>query len=158
MSESKGNSMSDNNSIQSTVDWFKAIYPEPTSKNLHTQIGVHFEEVAEFIESLRGNNHLTQLALSQALGAVKALSFHLKKEDNVLIVDDGGFFLDALGDQIVTATGCAHMAGMDMVGAFGEINRSNWTKFDENGKPVLDDNLKMVKSSNYQAPNLIPYL
>lgn len=145
-------------SVLSTVEWFKAWCPEPTSKNLHTQIGVHFEEVAEFVESLRGNDPKTQFLLDQVYLGLTGISKHCKEKDNVLIVDDGGFFLDALGDQIVTATGCAHMAGMDMAGAFGEINRSNWSKFDENGKPVLDDNLKMVKSSNYRAPNLIPYL
>ena len=66
-------------------------------------------------------------------------------------------YLDALADGIVTATGMAHMAGMDIVGALGEVNRSNWSKF-EDGKPVFNENGKIAKGKDYSKPELKPYL
>ena len=61
--------------------------------------------------------------------------------------------LDALVDQIVTAVGVGHMMGMDVLGALEEINRSNFSKF-EDGKPVFDENGKITKGKDYVKPNL----
>ena len=45
------------------------------------------------------------------------------------------------------------MMGFDMVGALDEINKSNWSKF-ENGKPVFDENGKIKKGAEYFKPKL----
>lgn len=108
--------------------------------------------------SLKGMNRMTQALLTQALIATHALALHLKASDGVVMVEDRIEFLDGLGDQIVTAAGTAHMAGMDIVGALGEINRSNFSKLDENGQPILDENKKFIKGPNYFKPNLKPFV
>lgn len=61
--------------------------------------------------------------------------------------------LDSLADQIVTAVGVAHMMGFDILGALEEVNRSNFSKF-EDGKPVFDANGKITKGKDYVKPNL----
>lgn len=49
--------------------------------------------------------------------------------------------------------------GMDWEGALKEVNRSNYSKFDNEGKPIFLANGKIAKSSNYTPPNfLLPYL
>jgi predicted HAD superfamily Cof-like phosphohydrolase len=65
--------------------------------------------------------------------------------------------LDSLADQIVTAIGVAHMFGFDISGALAEVNRSNFSKF-EDGKPVFDANGKITKGKNYTPPELTPYI
>jgi predicted HAD superfamily Cof-like phosphohydrolase len=61
--------------------------------------------------------------------------------------------LDSLADQIVTAIGVAHMMGFDILGALQEVNRSNFSKF-EDGKAVFDENGKIRKGKDYTPPNL----
>lgn len=144
--------------IARTAEWFKKAIPNPVSKNFHTQVGVHFEEVAEMMAALSSNDEGTRMALHYVKEAVKGLAEHLKASDNVLIVTDPKEFFDGLLDQIVTATGVAHMRGHDIAGGLAEVNRSNFSKFDENGNPILDNNLKVMKGPSYFKPNLEPYL
>lgn len=131
--------------------WFKKAVPNPTDKNRAVQIGVHLEEVGEFHEALcQGDEDLT--------AALKAESNHFKKyletkEDQVMNIA----LLDSLCDQIVTAVGVAYMNGFDIVGALQEVNRSNWSKFN-NGEPVFDDNGKIKKGENYSPPDLSKFV
>lgn len=144
-------------SLHDTKLWFEKAVPKPTSKNIHTQIGVHFEEVSEFTESLYGLTNETSKLLANAEDALKALAKHLKECDGVLSVPDRVETLDGLGDQIVTATGVAHMLSMDIVGALYEINASNYSKF-VNGEPVFDENMKVKKGTHYFKPSLAKFV
>src|SRR5690349_2970420 len=88
--------------------FFKQWCPEPSNKNFHTQLGVHFEEISEFVASIRGTDRLTQAMLTQVLVATHALALHLKasKPTEVLVeVADRVEFIDGLCDQIVTSIG-----------------------------------------------------
>ena len=151
--------MSDSD-VQKTVDFFSKAYPDPKTKNFHTQLGVHFEEIGEMMDELTGLNPTSQYVLDNIKTAVKGFAQYLKENDNIYEVklENRVGFLDGLCDQIVTATGVGYMAGMDMVGGFGEVNQSNASKFDENGSPILDSNLKMVKGPNYFKANLEPFV
>ena len=65
--------------------------------------------------------------------------------------------MDALCDQLVTICGVGYMLGFDMLGALAEVNRSNFSKF-ENGKPVFNEQGKIVKGKHYSKPDLKPFL
>jgi hypothetical protein len=65
-----------------------------------------------------------------------------------------GDFLDSVADQIVTAAGAGHCAGMQVTEAVRRVNSSNWSKYDTNGKPIFDENGKIAKGPNYEPPNL----
>jgi len=143
--------------LEDTKNWFEKAIPEPTDLNIHTQLGVHFEEVAEMIETLTPTNAFMKNHLHQALVAVQTLSKALKGQTNqiMLVGADRVDFLDAICDQIVTATGCGYMAGMDVVGGMNEVNRSNYSKFDaKTGEPIFDDNRKVMKGPNYTKADL----
>lgn len=49
------------------------------------------------------------------------------------------------------------MNGFDIVGALQEVNRSNWSKF-ENGEPIFDENGKIKKGPNYRPPDLSKFV
>lgn len=140
--------------IETTKAFFERVFPEPVVKNFHTQLGVHFEEVAEFVASLKGTDRVTQAMLTQVLVSTHALALHLKASDEVLEIADRVECLDGLCDQIVTAVGVAHMASLDIVGGFREVNRANFSKFDDNGLPIFDNNRKMIKGPRYSKPDL----
>jgi predicted HAD superfamily Cof-like phosphohydrolase len=140
--------------IHRTVAWFEQAFPNPVEKNFNTQLGVHFEEIAEMLETLQGTSRLTQALFTQALVAMTALAAHLKTNGTAARIIDRENFLDGLCDQLVTASGVGYMAKMDIAGGFGEVNRSNFSKFDDNGRAILDNNLKLVKGPRYFKPNL----
>jgi len=127
--------------------WFKKAVPEPTDKNRAVQYGVHLEEINEMLASIDAAQNEDILSVSE----------YFKKYSNNLTPINEEDFLDSLCDQIVTAVGVAYMMGYDIRGALAEVNRSNWSKF-ENGEPIFDENGKIKKGPNYSPPDLKAYL
>ena len=60
----------------------------------------------------------------------------------------------AIGDQVVTAIGVAHCAGMKGAAAVDQVNLSNWSKFTEDGEPIFNETGKIAKGPRYMPPNL----
>lgn len=143
-----------------TLLWFERAIRKPEPKNFHTQLGCHFEEVAEMIQEISTTDELTRCLLNDARTSLEDLANHLKKKAGVVHIEDedAAEFLDAICDQIVTATGVAHMSEMDILGAMTEVNRSNFSKFDERGQPIFNENQKVMKGPNYTQPSLAPFV
>lgn len=146
-------------SVEICLNFFRAAVPYPTAKNVTTQLGCHFEEVREMIQSLRpGFNHAEAVTvMKQAEEAIHALANLLKTDSSSLGSIDRVEFIDAVADQMVTATGSAYMLSMDPLGAFNEVNSSNLSKFDESGKPIFDENMKVQKGPLYRKAVLEPF-
>lgn len=134
---------------QHIADWFTEAKPTVTNKAVNTQIGVHFEEVAEMLDSMEAPDDLDiEILIKEASIALETLGTALKQSNTVLKIDRVNF-VDALADQVVTAIGSGTYLGMNMPGAIEEVDLSNWSKFDDNGKAILDANGKIMKSENY---------
>lgn len=139
------------NTLQETAQWFVEAVRAPNDDNRIVQLGVHFEEVAEMLESM-GTPEINLIAS----GFHEFADVFKRKECGNLVIDRKAL-LDALADQIVTATGVAHMFGLDIVGALNEVNRSNYSKFVD-GKAVFNENGKIAKGPNYSKPVLDPFI
>ena len=61
---------------------------------------------------------------------------------------------DALTDILYVTYGAGHAFGVDLDQCFDEVQRSNMSKLDENGKPIFNDHGKVLKGPNYFKPNL----
>ena len=136
--------------------WHERARPRPTERDLDVQVGCHFEEVAEMLETLTSVYRDGDVLLMNAHEAVKALADALKAGHMKLTVlmADREDLLDSLADQIVTATGVGHCAGMGVTEAVRRVNTSNWTKYDSDGQPIRDKNGKIAKGPKYAPPNL----
>lgn len=144
--------------IQQIENWFTVSTPEPTHQNFNTQAGIHVEEFAEMIETVRGRDPESQKRLDEALRVVSALADDMKSGAVKIDIADAEEFLDAMCDQIVTATGTAKLAGMDVSGALQQVADSNDSKFVD-GKPVRDPiSQKIKKGPGYWRPNLLPFV
>lgn len=143
-----------------TLEWFKKAVPSPSTKNFTTQVGVHFEEVREMIAEITPRDMATHNLLLDANMALQRLADHLKENSQTIAITNGNRanYLDALCDQIVTAVGCAHMCGLDIIGAVNETNRSNFSKFDSDNKPIFNENMKVMKGPNYTKPDHTPFI
>lgn len=146
--------------LQNTADWFTRSTPKPTTKNVSTQIGVHFEEVREMIQELTPRTPEAKAILEQANNALENLQALMKRDETAIAVHPSNHldFLDSLCDQTVTATGVAVLMGFDFLGAMAETNGSNWSKF-VNGECIRDpETQKIMKGPDYYKSNLVPFL
>lgn len=142
-------------SLDITALWFKRAVPTPTDDNLQVQLGVHLEEVGELIEILKGQGGLDEHMIRNLEAEVKVVAKALKTKNIRVYIADRKEFLDAMVDQIVTATGCCHMAGMNVPEGLNRVNTSNFSKFDSNGFPIFDENGKIAKNlATYKKPDL----
>lgn len=140
--------------VKSILEWFTKAKPEPTVQNIIQQTAYHFEEVAEMCEAL--GNQKTADALIEY--KEKLLSLTVAECELLWKRTDKVGLLDALCDQVVTASGVAQYAGMDFDGAIAEVNDSNWSKFDDEGNPIINENGKIMKGPNYFKPELTQFV
>ena len=138
-------------SLENTKKWFEQAIPNPTIEHACIQVGCHLEEVAEMM-AVTGDEGL-MCDLEEVSNYYKCCYKPFVNSINMADDNDKQELLDSLADQIVTAVGVAHMMGFDILGALDEVNRSNFSKF-EDGKPVFDANGKITKGKNYVKPDL----
>ena len=89
------------------------------------------------------------------------LRFRLMEEENLEYLEatknnDIVEIADALGDilYILCGTILAHGLQHKIVEVFNEIQRSNMSKLDIKGKPVIREDGKILKGPNYFKPNI----
>ncbi len=61
---------------------------------------------------------------------------------------------DALTDILYVTYGAGHAFGIDLDKCFEEVQNSNMSKLDENGKPIYNDKGKVMKGPKYFKPDL----
>ena len=65
---------------------------------------------------------------------------------------------DALTDILYVTYGAGHAFGIDLDACFQEVQDSNMSKLGENGKPIFNDQGKVMKGPNYFKPDLSKYI
>ena len=61
---------------------------------------------------------------------------------------------DALTDILYVTYGAGHAFGINLDDCFEEVQRSNMSKLDKDGKPIYNDHGKVLKGPNYFEPDL----
>lgn len=111
------------------------------------------------LDELYANSEDAYDILHNAIAALTELSDLMKKDDKEVYAPNSHrlAILDSLADQIVTATGVGTFLGMNVPGALAEVNRSNYSKF-EDGEPVFNENKKVMKGKDYTPPDLSSFI
>ena len=65
---------------------------------------------------------------------------------------------DALTDILYVTYGAGHAFGIDLDKCFDEVQNSNMSKLDKNGKPIYNDSGKVMKGPNYFKPDLSKFV
>ena len=65
---------------------------------------------------------------------------------------------DALTDILYVTYGAGHAFGIDLDQCFDEVQNSNMSKLDKNGKPIYNDSGKIMKGPNYFKPDLSKFV
>ena len=65
---------------------------------------------------------------------------------------------DALTDLLYVTYGAGHAYGINLDQCFSEVQRSNLSKLGEDGKPIFNEQGKVMKGPNYSKPNLKKFI
>jgi len=65
---------------------------------------------------------------------------------------------DALTDILYVTYGAGHAFGINLDKCFEEVQNSNMSKLDKNGKPIFNENGKVMKGPNYFKPDLSKFV
>ena len=65
---------------------------------------------------------------------------------------------DALTDILYVTYGAGHAFGIDLDACFNEVQNSNMSKLGKDGKPIYNDQGKVMKGPNYFKPDLSKFL
>ena len=65
---------------------------------------------------------------------------------------------DALTDILYVTYGAGHAFGIDLDKCFDEVQNSNMSKLDKDGKPIYNDAGKVMKGPDYFKPNLFKFV
>ena len=66
--------------------------------------------------------------------------------------------VDALTDILYVTYGAGHAFGVNLDKCFEEVQNSNMSKLGGDGKPIFNENGKVMKGPNYFKPNLNQFL
>ena len=65
---------------------------------------------------------------------------------------------DALTDILYVTYGAGHAFGINLDKCFEEVQNSNMSKLDENGKPIYNEHGKVMKGPKYFKPELSKFI
>ena len=120
----------------------------------------NFDDVKDFMEiydqevktkSSFPNEKIIQLRYNLIKEELDELSLAIKEKDIIEVAD-------ALTDLLYVVYGAGHAFGIDLDKCFAEVQRSNLSKLDIDGKPIYNENGKVMKGPNYSKPNLKQFL
>ena len=116
----------------------------------------NFDKVGIFMKTF-GQEVKNQPAFSSE--KINKLRYDLIKEELAELKDamekkDLLEVADALTDILYVTYGAGHAFGIDLDKCFEEVQNSNMSKLDENGKPIYNEFGKVMKGPNYFKPNL----
>ena len=120
----------------------------------------NFEKVGVFMKTFGQN---VKQSSSFSSEKINALRISLIKEELDELIDamnkkDLVEVADALTDILYVTYGAGHAFGINLDKCFDEVQNSNMSKLDHNGKPIYNDNGKVMKGPNYFKPDLGKYI
>jgi len=138
--------------IKQVTDWIDAAQQEPSTRNTANYLAYILSEIGE---GLRAIPNSALYGLGHHLEGVSKLIRNGDYDDDIAKANMVEL-LDSSCDTQWCAIGLAHMLG-DAQGAFDEVVRSNYSKF-EGGVCALDNTGKVIKGPSYSKPDLAKFL
>ena len=108
--------------------------------------GQEIKEMPEFPEQ-----KVIDLRISLIKEELDEFQVALKQKDLVEVAD-------ALTDLLYVTYGAGHAFGIDLDKCFAEVQRSNMSKLGDDGKPIYNEQGKVMKGSRYYKPNLKQFI
>ena len=120
----------------------------------------NFNKVGEFMKTFGqevknkpslSDNKINELRVSLIQEELDELKEAMQNKDLLEVAD-------ALTDLLYVTYGAGHAFGINLDKCFDEVQNSNMSKLDENGKPIYNEFGKVMKGPNYFKPNLKKFI
>ena len=120
----------------------------------------NFEKVGNFMKTFGqevktkpsfSSDKINQLRLDLIKEEVNELTAAMNNKDLLEVAD-------ALTDILYVTYGAGHAFGINLDKCFHEVQNSNMSKLDKNGKPIYNEQGKVMKGPNYFKPNLSKFV
>ena len=120
----------------------------------------NFEKVGLFMKTFGqevktsaklSNDKINSLRISLIHEELEELKAAMSNNDIVEVAD-------ALTDILYVAYGAGHSFGIDLDKCFNEVQESNMSKLSVNGKPIYNEQGKVMKGPKYFKPGLTKFL
>ena len=120
----------------------------------------NFQKVKTFMEMFGkedkskasfGSNKINQLRYNLIKEELDELKKAIDNKDLLEVAD-------ALTDILYVTYGAGHAFGINLDKCFDEVQNSNMSKLDDNGKPICNDSGKVMKGPKYFKPDLSKFL
>ncbi len=120
----------------------------------------NFEKVGLFMKTF---GQEVKVKAGMSTEKINTLRINLIKEELDELkraVDDKDILeiADALTDILYVTYGAGHAFGIDLDKCFEEVQNSNMSKSGKDGKPMYNEQGKVMKGPNYFKPNLLKFL
>jgi len=115
------------------------------------------QQAVEFRKSFRVNNSTTPASRTlQKRLIVEEFKEFLEAEQQLImgLKVNSAECLKELADLVYVCYQYAANLGWDLDEALDRVHQSNMSKLDDNGNPIYREDGKVLKSKNYQPPNL----
>ena len=96
-------------------------------------------------------NQISELRVSLINEELEELKAAINKKDLLEVAD-------ALTDILYVTYGAGHAFGINLDKCFEEVQNSNMSKLDLDGKPIYNDAGKVMKGPNYFKPDLSKFV
>ena len=120
----------------------------------------NFEKVGVFMKTF-GQEIKTKPSLSS--DKINTLRINLIEEElkelkHAIENKDLKETIDALTDILYVTYGAGHAFGINLDACFEEVQNSNMSKLGNDGKPIYNDQGKVMKGPNYFKPDLSKFI
>ena len=120
----------------------------------------NFESVRKFMETF-GQEIKAKAGFPSE--KISSLRYELIKEElgelkEAMDTKDLKEVADALTDILYVTYGAGHAFGINLDKCFEEVQNSNMSKLGSDGKPIYNDNGKVMKGPKYYKPDLTKFI
>ena len=135
------------------------LYIEAKQKSNRSTM-TNFEKVGLFMKTFGQEVKTTPSLSSEKINnlRISLINEELEEFKEAIRNNDLKEAADALTDILYVTYGAGHAFGINLDKCFDEVQRSNMSKLDEDGKPIYNEFGKVMKGPKYFKPDLTKFL
>ena len=120
----------------------------------------NFEKVGVFMKTFGQNVKQSSSFSSEKINALRVSLIKEELDELIEAINKKDLVevADALTDILYVTYGAGHAFGINLDKCFQEVQNSNMSKLDNNGKPIYNEKGKVMKGPNYFKPNLSKFI
>ena len=120
----------------------------------------NFEKVGLFMKTFNQEVKTSSGLSGEKINSLRISLISEELEELKKAISDNNIveIADALTDILYVTYGAGHAFGINLDKCFNEVQESNMSKLDQDGKPIFNEHGKVMKGPSYFKPDLSKFL